>query len=141
MVASERARERKVTARLTELKDTVGQLRQKPLTVPPRYTEILKSVSTNTPHNGSARYSLASPLVIWKISTAFIHGSGQLVHALSDFRQVTEFQDGVATVEVKPSVQMLAGALSATVNLITRGDQRFTYLATHDYAGRTVSTG
>lgn len=138
-IASERARQAKVIARLTELKDTVGALRQKPLKDPPKYTEILRAVSERTMRDDTSRYSLASPLVIWKISSAFIHGSGQLVQALSDFRQVTEFNSGIATFEVTPSLQMLAGALHATVDLVARADRRFTQLATHDYAGRLVA--
>jgi hypothetical protein len=138
-VAAELVRQSKILDRLAELKDTVGTLRQKPLTGPPKYTEILKSVSAHTGRSGPSRYELTSPLVIWKMCSAFIHGSHQLVQALSDFRQVTEFRDGIASVEVTPSLQTLAAALHAAVTLLSRADRRFVHLATHDYGGRLVS--
>lgn len=137
-VAAERSRYERILARLTELKNTVGVLKQKPLGNPPKYTRILEVVSERNIRDGVAGYSFASPLVIWKISSAFIHGSNQLVQALSDFRQVTEFKNGIATVEVTPNMQMLAGSIRVTVDLIARGDRRFAHLATHDYAGRPV---
>lgn len=34
-------------------------------------------------------------------------------------------------------MQMLAGAIHVTVDLIARADRRLTQLATHDYAGRS----
>lgn len=137
-VAKERERVEKIVARLTELKNTVDMLGQTQLGNPPQYTEILRSVSEPSTRNGPGRYSLISPLVVWKMSTAFIHGSGQLVQALSDFRQVTEFTEGIADVEVTPSMQILAGCIHATVKLIVRGDARFTHLATHDHDGRAI---
>lgn len=63
-IAAERARQVKIIARLTELKDTVGALKQKPLKDPPKYTEILRAVSERTVRDGAGRYPLGSRAMI-----------------------------------------------------------------------------
>lgn len=135
-----RARRDKIVRRLEELKDTVGSLKQKPLTGPPKYTEILKEASERTGKPGAYIYAIDSPLVIWKASSAFIHGSGQMISSLSDFKQITEFEGGVAQAEITPSIQMLASSTLIVVRLLARVDARFAYLATHDHSKRPITT-
>ena len=129
----------KTIDRLNQLKDTVGPLQQIELGPPPKYTAILTAVSPKLTGN-RAGYVLSSPLVVWSMSSAFLHGSGQVVRALSDVRQTDEFTDGVASFEITPSIQMLAVSIRTCVELIAELDERYTYLATHDYAGRLVSS-
>lgn len=130
----------KTIDRLNQLKDTVGPLRQVELGPPPKYTAILTAVSPKSRDSSRAGYEISSPLVVWKVSSAFLHGSEQVVRALSDVRQMGRFTDGVASFEITPSIQMLAVSLGTCVDLIAQLDERYTYLATHDYAGRSVSS-
>ena len=128
----------KTIDRLNQLKNTVGPLRQIELGPPPRYTAILTAVSPKSADSNRG-HELSSPLVVWSMSSAFLHGSGQVVRALSDVRQMDKFTDGVASFEITPSIQMLAVSIRTCVELIAQLDERYTYLATHDYAGRFVS--
>lgn len=130
----------KTIDRLNQLKDTVGPLRQVELGPPPRYTAILTAVSPKRRDSNRVGYEISSPLVVWKVSSAFLHGSEQVVRALSDVRQMDEFTDGVASFEITPSIQMLAVSIRTCVDLIAQLDERYIYLATHDYAGRSVSS-
>lgn len=125
----------RILGRLNELKDTVAPLRQSTLGPPPKYTDILKSVSRRVAGPRSP-YSINSPLVIWKISSAFLHGSDSLTRALSDMRQTADFDDGIATFEITPSLRMLASSAAICVDQLLFLDQRYTHLATHDHAGR-----
>ena len=129
----------RIVARLNQLKDTVGVLRQVELGSPPRNSAILTAISPKSPTGGRGGYSLSSPLVVWSVASAFLHGSEQVVRGLSDIRQVDEFTDGIASFEVTPSVQMLAISIKTCVELIVALDERYDYLALHDYAGRPVS--
>jgi len=129
----------KTIHRLNELKDTVGPLRQLKLGPPPRYTAILTAVSPKSRDRTGAGYEISSPLVVWKMSSAFLHGSSQVVRALSDIRQLDEFTGGVASFEITPSLQMLAVSIRTCVDLVAQLDERYVYLATHDYAGRPIS--
>ncbi|ROR76140.1 hypothetical protein SAMN06295974_3712 [Plantibacter flavus] len=128
-----------VIARLIELKDAVGDLRQKELGRPPRYTAILASVSKRSGGpKVSATYSLNSPLIVWKISSAFIHGNEQVTRNLSDVKQVTDFRGGMANFEVTPSFRVIAQSVQSCVALLAELEERYRYLATHNYAGRRV---
>jgi len=134
-----RAAEIRSTARLNELKNSVGPLRQVALTRPPRYTAILTAVSPKSGNRNIAGYAISSPLVVWKISSAFLHGSEQVIRTLSEIRQIEEFTDGVASFRITPNVQLLAVSIRTCVDLIADVDQRYGHLATHDYAGRPAS--
>jgi hypothetical protein len=130
-----------VIARLVELKDALGDLRQKELGRPPRYTEILASVfkrSGGQEAGGRATYSLDSPLIVWKISSAFIHGNEQVTRNLSDMNQVTEFRGGMANFEATPSFRVIAQLVQSCVALLAELEEWYRYLATHNYAGRLV---
>lgn len=129
----------KTIDRLEQLKDTVGPLRQVELGPPPRYTVILRAVSPKSRDSNGAGYEISSPLAVWSASSAFLHGSEQVVRALSDVRQMDEFTDGVASFEITPSIQMLAVSIKTCVELIAQLDERYVHLATRDYAGRPVS--
>lgn len=131
----------KTIERLNQLKDTVGPLRQLDLGPPPSYTAILTAVSPKSRGRTRSGYEVSSPLVVWKASSAFLHGSEQVMRALSDVRQMNEFTDGVASFEITPSIQMLAVSIRTCVELIAQLDERYEFLATHDYAGRLVSNG
>ncbi|MGC5172076.1 hypothetical protein ACLQ2Q_15625 [Microbacterium sp. DT81.1] len=130
----------KTIERLNQLKDTVGPLRQLDLGPPPSYTAILTAVSPKSRDLTRSGYEVSSPLVVWKASSAFLHGSEQVMRALSDVRQMNEFTDGVASFEITPSIQMLAVSIRTCVDLVGQLDERYEYLATHDYAGRLVSS-
>lgn len=132
-------RQEKIVSRLYELKNTVGPLKQRVLHRRPTYTDILKSLSKEFSLEGAKRYELSSPFISWKICSAFVHGSAQLVKVFSDFKQVTSFDSrGVATGELTASAQTLATVISSAVTLIARLDERFIYLATHDHGGRPL---
>lgn len=122
--------------RLNELKNTVGPLRQVELGNPPTYTTILTSVSPK--RRGEVGHELSSPLIVWKASSGFLHGSDQMVRALSDIRQIDDFEEGIASFEITPSIQMLAVSIRTVVDLIAELDERYMFLATHDYAQRPV---
>lgn len=126
-------------ARLNELKDTVGPLRQVQLGNPPTYTAILTAVSPKP--KGAKGYDISSPLIVWKASSAFLHGSDQLIRAFSDIRQVNDFDEGVASFEITPSIQSIAVFVRTVVDLIAELDSRYVFLSTHDYAQRPVSNG
>lgn len=129
----------KSTERLNQLKDSVGPLKQRELSPPPPYTVILKAVSPKSGgQNRRPGYPVSSPIAVWKLSSAFLHGSEQVMRALSDVRQMDEFAEGVASFEITPNVQVLAVSIRACVDLIAQLDERYTYLATHDYARRPV---
>lgn len=125
--------------RLNELKNTVGSLRQMKLGNPPTYTAILTVISSK--ERGAEGYDISSPLIVWKAASAFLHGSDQLVRAFSDIRQINDFEEGVASFEITPSIQMIAVSLLAIVDLIVELDARYIYLSTHDHAQRPVVTG
>jgi hypothetical protein len=135
--AADEARAERTLTRLNELKDQIPQLRQKQLTGPPKYTEILKAVS-RTPGGPRDTFEFSSPITVWKISSSFIHGSDQLSRILSDVRQLEEFVDGVANFEFTPKVQLLAVGIAECVQLLIKVDERYAYLCTHDYGGRKV---
>jgi hypothetical protein len=126
----------KILDRLNQLKDTVGPLQQIELGPPPRYTAILTAISAK----GADGYAISSPLVVWSVCSAFLHGSEHVMRGLSDIRQMDEFTDGVAFFQITPSIQMLAVSVRTCVELIAQLDERYFYLATHDYAGRVITS-
>lgn len=136
-VQGARLRHDRIVDRLVELKNTVGPLRQRSLGLPPAYTDILKSISDKDPLD-RRRYAVTSPLVAWKISSAFIHGSETVVRSLSDIRQVGQFDEGVATFEMTPSLRLIASVSATCVELIGRLDARYIKCATHDHSWRPV---
>lgn len=137
VVREVREQTQRVIERLEELKNSLNALRQVELGPPPSHTDILKAVSDRPP-GPNGKYALSSPLVVWKVSSAFIHGSDGVTRALSDIRQVAEFDGGVGTFEVTPSLRMLASSAAVCVELLRRADARYVELASHDYAGREV---
>lgn len=137
VVADAKNRHQRILDRLNELKDTVAPLRQRQIGPMPSYTEILKSVSTRDPQDRNL-YDIHSPLIAWKISSAFIHGSETVIRALSDVRQLSQYVDGVAQFEVTPSLRLMAGLTSTCVTLLHELDRRYIELATHDPGGRFV---
>lgn len=139
VAAAARERHARIVGRLEELKNTVAPLRQREIGAVPSYTEILASVSSRDPQDRT-RYDMHSPLVAWKISSAFIHGSETVVRALSDIRQTTDFVDGLAQFEVTPSLRLTAVLTSTCVSLLRDLDKRYFYLATHDPGGRQIAT-
>jgi hypothetical protein len=126
-------------SRLNQLKDMIGPLRQNTLSRPPKYTQILASSSSFTKVGSRKVYDLRSPLVIWKIASSFIHGSSHLTRNLSDVRQLAEFENGSASFEMTPSLRVLAISIQTCVDLLSDAVDRNAVLATHDYAGRSVT--
>lgn len=133
---SAQERYNRVFQRLVQLKDTLGPLQQRELGVPPTYTVILKSLS---PMPRGTQYDVTSPVVAWKISSAFIHGSETVIRSLSDIRQVTDYDEGIATFEITPSLRLTAGIVATCVVLLERLDARYLHLATRDEAGRPIA--
>jgi len=121
--------------RLIELKDAVGVLRQKELTTLPKYTNILQAVSPTVPPK--IPQNIDSPFVVWKMASAFLHGSDHIVTDLGDVRLVSEDESG-QTVEITPSLQLLASCALICVQQIERLDDRQRYLATTAYGGRKL---
>ncbi|RWR16796.1 hypothetical protein D8Y23_12810 [Microbacterium enclense] len=136
-VEGARRRHDRIVNRLVELKNTVGPLRQRSLGSPPAYTDILKSISEKDPLD-RRRYAVTSPLVAWRISSAFIHGSETVIRSLSDIRQVGQFEEGIATFEITPSLRLIASVSASCVSLIGRLDARYMQCATHDHSWRPV---
>lgn len=136
---SAREATKKSIERLNELKNTIGPLRQVELGNPPSYTAILRAISPK--ERGALGYSIASPLIVWKAASAFLHGSDQLVRAFSDIRQLSDFDDGVASFEITPNIQMISVSLLAVVELIEELDERYVFLSTHNHAKRPVGAG
>lgn len=126
-----------VVVRLNELKDTVSQLREMSLSRIPRWSDILVDASpTRPPQSG---HSPASPFVVWKVASAFLHGSSDTVRVLSDLEQLTDFgDDGIASVEMRPSWRVLSGCFAVCVQLLYDVEARYRELATHDYAHRPL---
>ncbi|WP_149085479.1 MULTISPECIES: hypothetical protein [Microbacterium] len=124
------------TERLVGLKDAVGTLRQKELTKPPKLWRILQAVSPTVPPGQP--YGVDSPYVVWKMTSAFLHGSDHLTRDLGDFEQVTE-SDGVgATFMVKPSWSLLCSCVAACVMEVEKLDARVRYLGTTAYGERSL---
>ncbi len=139
VIAAEEARVGRTLVRLRELKNSVGQLRQAELGNPPKYTEILKSVSRQ-PGRPREEFEFSSPVAVWKMSSSFIHGSEQVVRMLSDLRQLEDFDEGMASFELTPKLGLLAMSAAECVQLLLRVDDRYSYLCSHDYGGRKVAT-
>ncbi len=139
VAAAARERHEQILSRLEELKNTVPPLRQREIGPVPSYTEILASVSARDSQDRT-RYDIHSPLLAWKISSSFIHGSEVVTRALSDMRQTTEFEDGIAQFEITPSLRLTAVLTSTCVSLIRDLDERYLYLASHDPGGRRIDT-
>lgn len=124
------------TARLNELKDQIGALRQKELTKPPKLWQVLTAASA-TVRPGQPQ-QLDSPYVIWKVASNFLHGSDHVTRELGDIRQVTA-SDGVgASFEVTPSWRLLCSCVAACVVDLAKLDARTHYLATTAYGGRSL---
>lgn len=140
-VEDERAASRRIFDRLNELKDSLPPLRQRALSMPPKYTGILSAVSARDPATGGRTYAIDSPILVWKVASAFIHGSEDVIRALSDVRQLHDFENGAAAFEITPSLRMLGASASVCVDHLVEMENRYAYLATHDYAGRGVGRG
>ncbi|WP_314647579.1 hypothetical protein [uncultured Microbacterium sp.] len=124
------------TERLIELKGAVRILGQRELTKPPKLWRILQAVSPTVPPGQPHRVD--SPYVVWKMTSAFLHGSDHLTRDLGDFEQVTE-SDGVgATFVVKPSWSLLCSCVAACVMEVEKLDARVRYLATTAYGERSL---
>ena len=126
----------KVRSRLTALRDQVPALRQLDLAKFPKYSAILSSITIPRPP-GDKR-PIETPLFLWKLASAFIHGSGHLVRHLSDVRQVTEWSSGVASFEVTPSLRLQAVMAAAATEILVQASRRYLELATTDYASKPV---
>lgn len=122
--------------RLIGLKNDVGTLRQRELTKPPKLWRILTAVSPTVPPGRP--HGVDSPYVIWKMTSAFLHGSDHLTRDLGDLEQVTE-SDGVgATFVVKPSWSLLCSCVAACVVEVEKLDARVRFLATTAYGERSL---
>lgn len=135
VIRAARERYESVHRRLVQLKDTVGPLRQRVLGMPPSYTAILKSLTPTPP---GVPHEVTSPVVAWKISSAFIHGSETVIRSLSDIRQLTGFVEGIATFEITPSLRLTAGIAATCVAMLERLDARYLELATRTPSGRPL---
>ena len=124
--------------RLRDQQQKVGPIRQLELTGIPKYTEILTAVSPKTPVQQGNGYEATSPLMVWKIASGVLHGNSNLIRAISDIRQVNDYVNGSASFEITPSWRMIAGSLHACVRQLEELDERYNFLATHDYSSRPV---
>lgn len=125
-------------ARLNELKDTVSQLREMPLKRVPSWTNILVDISPPLGRTTSG-HAPDSPVVVWKIASAFLHGSATTARMLSDLEQLTDFDEHrIASMELKPSWRVLAASYGTCVQMLYDLHERYEYLATHDYGKRVI---
>ena len=124
--------------RLEGLKDAVAVLRQKELKGPPKLWQIMSSVSpTQRPREPHAVHS---PYVVWKICSAFLHGSDHITRLLGDVRQLSTSEDGrSAEFEMTPSWQLLCSCVMVCVTELERLDERVRELGRRDYGGRTLA--
>lgn len=128
-----------VVRRLNELKNTVSQLREIELSTIPSWSDILLDVSPR-PAPGCG-HPADSPYLVWKVASAFLHGSSGTMRSLSDLEQLTDFaENGIASMEMRPSWRMLAASFGVCVQMLCDLQDRFEYLATHDYSHRTLQT-
>lgn len=124
--------------RLNELKDTVSQLREMELKHIPSWTDILIDISPPLGRT-TGGHAPDSPLVVWKIASAFLHGSSTTVRMLSDLQQLTEFDERrIASMQITPSWRVLAASYGTCVQMLYDLHERYDYLATHDYGKRLV---
>ena len=70
--------------------------------------------------------------------SAFLHGSEALVRNLSDVRQSTDWERGVAEFLLEPRSALVASITAGAVLLVEQVHARYDYLCTVDYAGRAV---
>lgn len=127
----------KLLKRLDELKNSVPQLREVELGPLPSWTDILIDVSPTRPPG--AGHSVASPVVVWRVASAFVHGSSTTVRLLSDIEILGELGGGMSAAAIRPSWRMLAGSFMACVLLLREVSERYTYLATHDHNGNEIA--
>lgn len=127
-------------ARLNQLKDAVPNLRQTELTSMPRYTDVMRKFSPKGP-DGSLEVD--SPLVVWKLSSAILHGNSQILRHASDLEQTSEWEPSggtgrISSLHMTPKWSILAGCIYASCQHLRELDTRTGYLGTHDYANREV---
>ena len=65
---------------------------------------ILRKVSSTSRDRADL---VRSPYFLWKLASAFIHGSDHLMRDLSDVRQLAGWEEGTADFEVTPSFRIL----------------------------------
>jgi hypothetical protein len=125
-------------ARLNELKNSVSQLRELELKRIPAWSDILVDISPPLGRS-TAGHAPDSPFVIWKVASAFLHGSSVTMRALSDLEQLTDFgENRMATMEMRPSWRLLAASFGTCVQMLYNLYERYEFLGTHDYAQRPV---
>ncbi|MDU0366864.1 hypothetical protein RWH45_06525 [Microbacterium sp. KSW4-17] len=125
--------------RLNELKDTVPQLREIALKRIPSWTDILVDISPPLGRSADG-HAPNSPVVVWKIASAFLHGSSTTTRMLSDLRQLTDFDERrIASMQITPSWRVLAASYGTCVQMLYDLRDRYERLAAHDYSGRSVS--
>ncbi|KEP72295.1 hypothetical protein HR12_47255 [Microbacterium sp. SUBG005] len=78
--------------------------------------------------------------MVWKVASAFLHGSTTTARMLSDLEQLTDFDERrIASMEMKPSWRVLAASYGTCVQMLYDLQERYEYLATHDYGKRSVA--
>ncbi|MGW8484525.1 hypothetical protein ACWGJP_15450 [Microbacterium sp. NPDC055903] len=130
-------RHRDVVARLHQLKDSVGALRQRSLTGLPSYTDIQRAVSPPVPPGAS--HEVNSPFFVWKLCSGILHGNSSVMRAVSDIEQLSEWEGGMAEFRMTPKWGLLSGALFTCMRELRTLDERTTFLGTHDYAERPIT--
>jgi len=124
--------------RLNELKNTVSQLREVELKRIPQWSDILVDISPPLGRT-TGGHAPDSPFVVWKIASAFLHGSTATMRALSDLEQLTNFgPNRMATMQLSPSWRVLAASYGTCVQMLYDLYERYEHLATHDYSHRRV---
>ncbi len=129
-------RHRDVVARLEQIKDSVGALRQRNLTRLPSYTDIQRAVSA--PVLPGASHEVDSPFLVWKMCSGVLHGNSSVIRAVSDIEQLGEWDSGMAEFRMTPKWGLLTGAIFTCLRELRTMDERTTFLGTHDYAERPI---
>ncbi|WP_433675596.1 hypothetical protein [Microbacterium gorillae] len=128
-----------IVVRLNELMNTVSQLRETKLQAIPRWSDILRDISPTVP--AGAGHGADSPLVIWKTSSAFLHGSETTVRLLSEIEMLTPYEGDLklASAQLRPSWRLLASYYQMCVELLLDLSIRYLTLGTTDYSGKDLS--
>jgi len=130
-------RHRDVVARLHQLKDSVGALRQRALTGLPSYTDIQRALSPPVPPGAS--HEVDSPFFVWKMCSGILHGNSKVMRAVSDIQQLGDWEGGIAEFRMTPKWGLLSGALFTCARELRALDERTTFLGAHDYAERHIT--
>lgn len=123
-------------ARLNELKNAVGALKQRTLDGLPTYSQLLRSLSPPAQRGDSV--DVDSPFVVWKLCSGILHGNSNILRSASDLEQLGDWSNGSASFRMTAKWGLIASCLVVCERELAVLDKRVVELSTHNYAGRSV---